>query len=128
MGIRKRTVGLVAAVIFAILLLAIIHILTAGHPIFFASGRHMRASADLQMIQSMLQIYKAENGSYPTTEQGLAALVDKPTLPRMSALPKDPWQNDYVYRCPGRTRPGEYDLFSPGPDRIPYTADDDWGQ
>jgi general secretion pathway protein G len=76
------------------------------------------------------------NGFFPTTEQGLQALVSQPTTdPKpvrwyqlYSQLPKDPWQNNYVYRCPGNKNPNGYDLFSPGPDHLPDTADDDWGE
>jgi general secretion pathway protein G len=42
-------------------------------------------------------------------------------------LPKDPWQKDYIYVCPGVKDPSGYDLYSAGPDRKPDTADDDWG-
>jgi len=43
-------------------------------------------------------------------------------------VPKDPWASDYIYRCPGLKNPSGYDLYSAGPDRIPDTQDDDWGQ
>ena len=76
------------------------------------------------------------NGFYPTTEQGLQALVTqsqndpKPTrwYQFFKQVPKDPWGSDYVYHCPGLKNPGTYDLYSAGPDRIPDTPDDDWGQ
>ena len=42
-------------------------------------------------------------------------------------LPKDPWGNPYIYRCPGLKNPGGYDLYSAGQDRQADTADDDWG-
>ena len=70
-----------------------------------------------------------------TTEQGLKALVTQPgsdPVPTrwtqfLDSVPKDPWGRDYVYISPGRRNPNGYDLFSSGPDRIPDTADDDWG-
>jgi general secretion pathway protein G len=76
------------------------------------------------------------NGFYPTTEQGLQALVTRPdTDPQPTRwyqlfkdVPKDPWQNTYIYRCPGIKHPDSYDLFSAGPDRKPDTSDDDWGE
>jgi general secretion pathway protein G len=82
-----------------------------------------RTGADIQTIRTVLLAYNGKNGSYPTTEQGLDVLV--PRL--MDKLPKDPWGSPYVYRCPGKTNPTSYDLFSAGMDRIPDTADDDWG-
>jgi len=84
----------------------------------------VRVKADIQGIQTMLRSYKETNGSYPDTDQGLNALV--PRL--MEELPKDAWGAPYVYRCPGQANPLGYDLFSAGPDRIPDTADDDWGK
>jgi general secretion pathway protein G len=43
-------------------------------------------------------------------------------------VPKDPWQNEYIYRNPGQKNPSGYDLYSAGPDRKADTADDDWGE
>ncbi len=79
-----------------------------------------RTRADLQGIRTMLLSYNGSNGSYPTTDQGLGALV--PRL--MEELPKDAYNSPYIYRCPGRKNPASYDLFSAGPDKIPDTADD----
>jgi general secretion pathway protein G len=97
-------------------------------------ARDMRVSADLQAIETQLKLYESVNGFLPTTEQGLQALVTAPqTEPRPSRwyqlfkeLPKDPWQNDYVYFNPGKRNPQGYDLYSAGPDRKPDTADDLW--
>ena len=72
--------------------------------------------ADIRTLGAQLDQYKKLNGVYPTTEQGLRV------------PPKDPWSNDYVYRYPGKRHPNGYDLFSAGPDRIPDTADDEWGR
>src|SRR5438552_2526385 len=98
-------------------------------------ARSMRVQADVQAIKTQLQLYESINGFYPTTEQGLQALATQPQNdPRptrwyqlFKELPKDPWGSDYIYRNPGLKNPGGYDLYSAGPDRIPDTADDDWG-
>jgi general secretion pathway protein G len=100
-----------------------------------AIAKTMRVQADIQAIKTQLQLYESMNGFYPTTEQGLQALVTQPQNdPRPTRwyqlfreLPKDPWGSDYVYRNPGLKNPGGYDLFSAGPDRQADTADDDWG-
>ena len=97
--------------------------------------RRRQVQVDLQSFRTVLEMYKGMNGSYPTTEQGLHALVEKSrTSPKPRQwhrvdmnFPKDPWQNDYVYRCPGAKIQMRYDLFSSGPDHTPDTADDDWG-
>jgi general secretion pathway protein G len=94
-----------------------------------------RIQGDLQGLKTMLLAYSGRNGFYPTTEQGLKALVNKPEIEPIPAswtrfmddVPKDPYGSDYIYRCPGVKNPSGYDLFSAGPDRIPDTQDDDWG-
>jgi general secretion pathway protein G len=80
----------------------------------------------LKGLESALKLYKLDNGSYPSTEQGLGALVSKPTvgvIPKSykdggyldsKAVPKDAWGNDYLYVSPGEH--GDYDLFSYGSD------------
>jgi len=99
-------------------------------------ARHTRVQADIQGIGTQLRLYESMNGFYPTTEQGLQALVTQPSndpLPSRwyqlyKEMPKDPWQNIYIYRCPGIKNPSGYDLYSAGPDRVPDTPDDDWGE
>jgi general secretion pathway protein G len=98
-------------------------------------AKDMRVQADLQSISTQLRLYESMNGFTPTSEQGLKALVQQPdTDPRPARwyqlfkdLPKDPWNNDYIYISPGRKNPTGYDLYSAGPDRKPDTADDNWG-
>jgi general secretion pathway protein G len=99
-------------------------------------ARHTAVAADIQSLGTQLKLYESMNGFYPTTEQGLRALVVQPDSdPKPSRwyqlfkeIPKDPWHNDYVYRCPGTKNPSGYDLFSAGPDHVPDTGDDDAGQ
>lgn len=124
-----------------IMLVVTIIALLLGTAIFKLSGnveyaRHVRVQGDIQGISTQLKLYQSMNGFYPTTDQGLQALVTQPdTDPKptrwyqlYSELPKDPWQSDYVYRCPGTKNPSGFDLYSAGPDRKPDTQDDDWGQ
>ena len=93
------------------------------------------ARAQIDAFDKALQAYLIDMGRYPATAEGLQALVVKPggeakwNGPYMQKkIPPDPWGKEYVYRCPGNKNPSGYDLFSAGPDRIPDTADDDWGQ
>jgi general secretion pathway protein G len=98
-------------------------------------SRRVRVQGDIQGITTQLKLYESMNGFYPTTDQGLRALTVQPdTDPKPSRwlqlfdkVPKDPWQSDYIYRCPGLKNPNGFDLYSAGPDRVPDTADDDWG-
>ena len=91
-----------------------------------------KAAIDIQNIEGALQMYKLRNNVFPTTEQGLEALVEEPTiepLPRnfpvggfIQRLPDDPWGNPYTLVSPGEL--GLVDVFSNGPDLEPGTDDD----
>lgn len=84
-------------------------------------ARVVKAKQDVLSIQNALDLYRLDNGFYPTTDQGLLALVEKPTtapIPRdwktyLKSLPKDPWGREYIYLNPGQH--GEIDIFTLGP-------------
>ena len=122
---------MIVVTIIAVLMGAAIYKLTGS----VEYAKHTAVSTDSQAIGTQLKLYESMNGYYPSTEQGLQALVVQPaTDPKPSRwyqlfkeIPKDPWHHDYIYRCPGTKNPTSYDLFSAGPDHIPDTADDDWG-
>jgi general secretion pathway protein G len=88
-------------------------------------ARRVAAKADISAIVQSLKLYRLDNGGYPTTDQGLVALVQRPTtnpVPGnwkqggyLERLPKDPWGGDYQYLSPGVK--GEIDVFSLGADR-----------
>lgn len=90
-------------------------------------ARRTKAKIQIRNFQQALDLFKLDNGFYPTTEQGLEALVKKPTIspipPRyreegyIDRIPKDPWGNPYIYICPGKH--GEYDIISYGADGEP---------
>lgn len=88
-------------------------------------ARVVKAKQDILAIQNALDLYKLDNGVYPTTDQGLAALVTKPTSnpePRdwkiyLKRVPKDPWGRDYLYLNPGEH--GEIDIFTLGAEGQP---------
>ena len=92
------------------------------------------AQADISSnIAMALKLYDLDNGNYPATEQGLAALLIKPSSSPVplnwkgSYLEKksiDPWKNPYQYKCPGEHNPSTYDLYSLGKDGVEGTADD----
>ena len=98
-------------------------------------ARVTRAQSDIRAIQTALDLYRLDNFKYPTTEQGLQALVKQPSDPTITnyrsggylgSLPKDPWNNLYIYASPG-TDGREYDITSYGRDGKPggegYDAD-----
>lgn len=100
-------------------------------------ARRTQAQIQIQALENALKMYKLDTGEYPSTEQGLSALVEKPTtgtVPRnwreggyleKSKVPKDPWKNDYVYLYPGVQNPNGFDLFSYGADGQPGGEGDD---
>lgn len=76
-------------------------------------------------IAKSMDIYKLQNGSYPTTAQGIGALASPPKgKPIMDAVPKDPWGNDYIYTIPGTKNPTKFDVRSKGNDAIEGNEDD----
>ncbi len=86
------------------------------------------AKMDIKLdLADALFLYELEIGMYPTTEQGLSALVEKPTTeplpplwrgPFLKTVPKDPWGNPYIYINPGVHNKERFDLSSYGPDGI----------
>jgi len=84
------------------------------------------AKVQVRNLETALKLYKLDSGAYPSTEQGLSALITKPTtgvIPKnyksegyleSKTLPKDPWSNEYIYLSPGEH--GDYDLCSYGSD------------
>lgn len=96
------------------------------------SGKLSRVDTDFKSFQSALSMYKLNAGNYPSTAQGLNALTVKPNttpVPRrwiqvMDRIPKDPWENDYVYRFPGKKDASEPEIISKGADGQENTEDD----
>lgn len=97
-------------------------------------ARRMKARVQIESIETALKLYKLDNGSYPSTEQGLQALVEPPSvgvLPKhwreggyleKGRVPKDPWENEFVYLSPGMN--GDFDLSSYGKDGEPGGEDE----
>jgi general secretion pathway protein G len=88
-------------------------------------ARQVKAQQDIRQLESALEMYKLDNFYYPSTQQGLEALVSKPAgdpparnwKGYITRLPKDPWQNPYQYLSPGVK--GPIDVFTLGADGKP---------
>ncbi len=90
-------------------------------------ARRVKAMIEIQSIEQALKLYYIDNGTYPSTEQGLIALVEKPEVEPIARnwreggylekgkIPKDPWHTPYMYLSPG-VNSKEYDLESYGAD------------
>ena len=92
-------------------------------------AKQVKAKIDIAALETALKLYKLDNGSYPATEQGLLALIEKPEtgnvpkkwreegyLDKRKVL-KDPWGNEFVYLSPGVH--GDFDIISYGADGVP---------
>ena len=96
-------------------------------------ARITKAKQDIRALETALDLYKLDNFNYPTTEQGLEALVTSPTSPPvpkryreegyLKKVPNDPWQNQYQFLNPGEH--GTIDIYSLGPDQ--QVSDDEIG-
>ena len=90
-------------------------------------ARRTKAALDIRGLEEALNLFRLDNGFYPTTEQGLAALVVRPDIGRipqkypdggyLRKIPKDPWGGDYVFISPGIH--GEFDIICYGADLAP---------
>lgn len=99
-------------------------------------ARRAAAQADIEAnLAVALDLYELDNGNYPSTEQGLSALITAPTstpVPenwngpylKKRKIPLDPWGRSYKYVCPGVHNTEDYDLFSLGPDGVEGGGDD----
>eukprot|EP00767_Chilomastix_cuspidata_P008420 gnl/Chilomastix_cuspidata/9671.p1 GENE.gnl/Chilomastix_cuspidata/9671~~gnl/Chilomastix_cuspidata/9671.p1 ORF type:complete len:131 (-),score=3.38 gnl/Chilomastix_cuspidata/9671:218-610(-) len=88
----------------------------------------VKAKVDIKALETALKLFKLDTGKYPTTDQGLEALVSQPESGEVKnwkeggyldkkSVPKDPWGNEYIYLSPGLN--GDYDLMSYGADKMP---------
>ncbi|HVN71542.1 MAG TPA: type II secretion system major pseudopilin GspG [Desulfomonilia bacterium] len=117
-------IELLVVIVILSILATFVGIRIMGKP---EEARRTQAKTQIQALENALNMYKLDSGEYPSSEQGLKALVEKPTtgnIPRnwreggyleKNKVPKDPWGNDYVYMFPGMKNTTGFDLFSYGP-------------
>ena len=115
-------------VMIVVVILAILATLLAPHVMGRTDdAKRAAAKAQIKNIESALQLYKLDNGIYPSNDRGLKALVEKPTIePRpgnwkaggyLAKLPSDPWGRVYAYSTPGAQ--GDFEIMSLGADGAP---------
>ena len=97
-------------------------------------AKEVQTRVQIEGLETALKLYKLDNGFYPTTEQGLQALVERPDAENVSQnwrkggylekgkVPKDPWGNEFIYLSPGIQ--GDYDITSYGADGVPGGEDE----
>jgi general secretion pathway protein G len=132
-GDRRRRGGFTLIEIMAVVLIIGLLSTIVGAAIFqqVDKGRVAAAAAQLRNLEGALELYRMDNGRFPTTEQGLDALVQAPTLeplPRNyppggylkgGRVPTDPWGEIYQYEMPGVNNAHAFDLWSLGADGSP---------
>ena len=90
-------------------------------------GKRTKARVDVAGLEQAVDLYYLDAGNYPTSQQGLEALLNEPTSPPIPAkwngpyikksLPVEPWGSDYIYEYPGTNNPDSFDIFSMGKDQ-----------
>jgi len=130
---KHRSPGFTLIEIMAVVLIIGLLSTIVGAAIFSQvdKARVTAARAQLSSLEGVLELYRMDNGKFPTTEQGLLALVEAPTaepVPRNypaggylkdGKLPVDPWGEPYFYEMPGNSNPHSFDLWSFGADGAP---------
>ena len=132
---RKNNAGF--TLVELVLVITIISILVGGG-IYYMMGnvdvaKEVKTETDIKGLSTQIQVYESRNLSPPTTEQGLQALVQRPTsepVPEkwtqlMEEVLKDPWGKQYQYKQPAERSKRGYDLYSLGPDGV--ESEDDIG-
>ena len=127
---RRRSAFTLIEVLVVVVIIAVLASIVAPNVFRHVdTAKSVTAQAQISMLGSALDAYRLDNGRYPTTEQGLAALWQQPSVaPRPSNWrgpylrqppPADPWGATFVYRAPGERTPTGFDLSSMGADGAP---------
>jgi general secretion pathway protein G len=127
-GARRSGFTLIE-ILVVIVVIAILATLVAPNVFqHVGAAKSATAKSQIEMLGAALDAYRLDNGAYPTTQQGLAALFEKPTVDPPAnwrgpylrkPVPPDPWGRAYLFEFPGQQNPQGYDLLSFGADGKP---------
>ena len=127
---RQRAFTLVEMLLVLVILgvlAAIVYPKVAGRG---EQARQTATQSQISAFKTALDSFEVDNGYYPKGRNGLQDLVQRPRDavnwrgPYLESIPKDPWNNEYLYEQPGKHNPNSYDIMSVGPDGRPNTEDD----
>jgi general secretion pathway protein G len=128
-AIRRRSGFTLIEILVVIVVIAILATLVAPNVFqHVGAAKSATAKSQMEMLTTALDAYRLSNGSYPSTEQGLQALYERPSIDPPSnwnapylrkPVPLDPWENPYIYVYPGQQNPNGFDLYSYGADGLP---------
>jgi len=128
---RQRGFTLIELLLVLVILATLAAIVVPKFTRRSQQARITAARADIANLEVALDSFEIDTGRYPTSEEGLGALVEQPARldgwhgPYIKrGVPRDPWGNPYVYMCPGRHNTNGYDLHSYGPDGQDGGSDD----
>jgi len=128
---RRRGFTLIELLLVLVILAVLAAVIL---PMFTGRSKQARITAaktDISNLGTALDAFELDNGAYPTSQEGLAALATQPSGMNnwngpyiKHAVAKDPWGHAYVYVCPGQHNTNSYDLSSAGPDGQQGDTDD----
>ena len=119
---RNRAFSLIELLLVLVILAVLAAVVVPKFTNRTEQARITAAKTDISMLETALDTFEVDNGRYPSTEEGLQALLTQPANapnwknPYIKRPPLDPWGNQYVYRYPGTNNANGYDLASLGPD------------
>src|SRR2546421_10539337 len=130
-NLKHRGFTLIELLLVMVILVVLASIVVPKMTGYSERARKSKAVTEIGSFKTALQAFEVDCGRFPTSEEGLKALVQQPPGVQnfkqggyMEDIPPDPWGNPYVYRCPGTHHPDSFDVYSMGADGHEGGGDD----
>ena len=128
---RRSAFTLIELLLVMVILVILASIVVPKMTGYSERARKSRATAEIGSFKTALQAFEVDCGRFPTSDEGLHALVQAPSGVQnykqggyMDEIPMDPWGHAYIYKCPGQHHPDGFDVLSMGPDGHEGGSDD----